>query len=188
MSDLKELAKKEQGEGSLSLDELEQINAIIDERDEIEIGANLREAASEQEQEGDLRAQIRDMTLPQKMKCAMFGNQTCRMLLVTDSNRLIQEAVLKNPQLQEREVHDFAKNKNMPENVLRRISDSKTWMKSYQLKLLLTNNPKTPLDLALKWVRFLRAGDLKRLGGSKNVSQVVANAAKKRAAELQKKR
>jgi len=132
----------------------------------------------------DIRSLIKDMTLPQKVKAAMFGNATCRALLIKDSQRVVQEAVLKNPQLQEREVHDFLKGSNTPELVIRRIADSKQWMKSYQAKYLLVSNPKTPIDLGLKWVRYLRRNELKRLAQSKGVSQVIATAARKRSAQI----
>ena len=47
----------------------------------------------------DLRTQMRDMTIPQKVKLALLGNSVARMLLISDPNRMIQEAVLKNPRL-----------------------------------------------------------------------------------------
>lgn len=139
------------------------------------------------EPSGDIRTLLQQMSLPEKVKAAMFGNSTCRGILITDSQRMIQEAVLKNPQLQEREVLEYARNPNVTDSVLRRISDSKQWSANYLLKYHLVLNPKTPQDIAMKWVRYLRQSDLKKVARSKNIGQVIANAAKKRLNEMQKK-
>ncbi len=177
---LKDLADKLFEDGAI--DEEERKAAYLG--DEAELAEKIKKESAE---EGDIRTLIRDMTLPQKMKAAMFGNATCRMLLIMDKNRLIQEAVLKNPQMQEREVVEFAKNKNMPELVLRKISDAKDWMKGYPIKLNLVMNPKTPVDVGLKWLKFLRNNDLKQVSNSKNVPQVIATMAKKIVADKQKR-
>lgn len=191
--ELQKVAVDLHSSGAVTLEELEELKGVLD---SIEHGEKLEEASlqsiadarPEDAESGDIRSQLRDMGIPQKVKLAMFGNATCRMLLISDSNRLVQEAVLKNPQIQEREVHEFAKNSNVSDNVLRRISDSKTWMKSYIIKLNLVLNPKTPQDISLKWLRYLRQPDLKRIGGSKNIPQVIATAAKKRIADMQQRK
>ncbi len=194
VKELRSLAADLKKVGGISADDLEKLHEAFDDFNSEEAkdsGKTLRELAGLKEEdssEGDIRAQLRDMGIPQKVKLAMFGNATCRMLLIGDANRLVQEAVLKNPQIQDREIYDFAKNSNIPENVLRRISDSKSWMKNYLAKLHLVLNPKTPSDVSLKWLRFLRSSDLKKIGSSKNVSQVVATAAKKRIADMQKRK
>lgn len=141
--------------------------------------------ASEEEVK-DIRAEIDDMTIPEKIKAAMLGNSTYRTILILDSNRLVQNAVLSNAQLQESEIEAFAKNKNISDGVLRTISGNRTWMKSYMLKVALVQNPKTPQDLSLKWLRFLRKNDLRKLARSKDVPNAVIVNARKRLAEAQK--
>ncbi len=135
----------------------------------------------------DIRALIRDMTIPQKMKLAMFGNATCRGLLAFDANRMIQDAVLKNPQLRQAEVEDFAKNPNCPEHVIRTIASSRDWTKSYQMKINLVFNPKTPQDISLKWLSYLRTSDIRNIAKSKNLPHTLATAARKRVAQMQKR-
>lgn len=146
------------------------------------------EAEEEEEEENrDLRAQIADMNVPQKMKLAMFGNSICRMLLITDKNRLIPQCVLKNPKLQMSEVEAFSKNSQIADYVLREIGGNKKWVKLYIIKLNLVMNPKTPQDVALKWLRYLRKSELRRIARSKNLPQIVAMTARKMLAHMEQK-
>lgn len=137
----------------------------------------------EEKPEKDIRAQIQEMKIPGKIKLAMFGNAVCRGLLINDKNRLIQQFVLRNPKLTIKEVEEFSKNANLSENVLRSIADKREFIAAYQVKLGLVLNPKTPLDVSLKWIRYIQSSDLKRISKSKGIPQVVASAAKKRLEE-----
>jgi hypothetical protein len=132
----------------------------------------------------DVRQEVSKMTLPQKIKAALFGNAACRAILVRDTNRMVQQFVLKNPRLQSAEVEEFAKNPNISEQVLRAIGGNQSWTKLYSTKLNLVLNPKTPSDVALKWLRYLTESDIKRIARSKNLPQVVIVAAKKRLTDL----
>lgn len=186
-SELLNLLKAEQESGRLSEEEGAAIQLFLAQGSPGDLSPHEREESQEgKSKEGDIRAQLRDMKLPQKMKLAMFGNSVCRSLLIFDANRLVQNAVLKNPQLQVTEVESFVKNNNCPEYVLRTVSASKSWMKGYVMKLNFVLNPKSPADLSLKWLSHLRHADLKRVAQSKNIPQVLANAAKKRVVDQAK--
>lgn len=200
-TDLEQIAEELRARGLISEEEAAEVKTVLldpqaggldpglaHEEDENKLGERESVASTiAKADEGDIRKLIKEMTLPQKMKAAMFGNSICRLLLISDSNRLVQEAVLKNPQIQEREVVEFAKNKNLSEFVLRRIGNSKSWMKGYTIKLNLVMNPKCPIDMALKWLKHLRIADLKRVASTKGVSQVVVTSARKRVADSQKR-
>lgn len=122
---------------------------------------------------------IREMSLPQKIKLALLGGQTARGILIRDTNRMIPQYVLENPKITENEVLDFAKNTQTDDQVLRLIGNNSSWTKSYALKYALVSNPKTPIDVALKWLKFLQEKDLGRLAKSKNVPQVVSSQCRK---------
>ena len=138
----------------------------------------------EDEASKDIRAQIAEMSVPQKIKLAMFGNAVCRGILILDPGKMIQQFVLKNPKLGINEIEAFAKNPNMSDFVLRTLSESKSWMRNYSLKVSIVSNPKTPGDVALKWLRYLQEGDLRKLASSKNIPQLVSSTAKKRLMEI----
>ncbi len=127
----------------------------------------------------DIRTQIANAGLSEKTKLAMFGSAIARGLLIRDPNKLIQQSVLKNPKLTGQEVEAFAKNANLSEQVIRLIAESRVHMKSKEIKIAIVRNPKTPVDIAMKWLRYLQNPEIKEIARSKSVSSVIANAAKR---------
>ena len=136
-------------------------------------------AKKESKDQSDLFARIRDMSIPQKIKLAMFGNKVARGLLIRDRNKQVPLFVLQNPRLGEEEVVEFAKNTNLDELVFRAIANNTTWMKSYHIKLNLVSNPRVPIDISLRWVKYLHDGELRILAKSKNIPQVIASQCRK---------
>jgi hypothetical protein len=145
------------------------------------------ELVAEVDLERDIRSQLADMTIPQKIKLALFGNAICRSLLILDASKMIQQFVLKNPKLGMNEVEAISKNTNVSESVLRTIADSRVWMKTYAVKLNIVMNPKTPGDVSLKWLRYVQEADLRRIAKSKNLPSIITTTAKKRVAEMGEK-
>lgn len=127
----------------------------------------------------NIRFRLTDMTMAQKIKLAMFGNAACRTILVLDPNKVVALAALNNPKMKDGEIEEVSKNKNVSDAVLRAISGKGEWMRSYTLKLNLVMNPKTPQDISMKWIRFLQMADLKKIGRSKNIPQLIATTARK---------
>lgn len=127
----------------------------------------------------DMFARIRDMTIPQKIKLAMFGNKSARGILIRDRNKQVPLFVLHNPRLGEEEVVEFARNTNLDELVFRAIMHNSTWMKNYSVKVNLVSNPKVPIDISLRWVKYLHDAELRMLAKSKNVPQVIASQCRK---------
>ncbi len=162
---------------SCSEEEKKDAELVIQGKDRIELPKAL---TADSDDSVDIRKLIDGMTLPQKMKLALFGSKQVRGLLIFDTNRLIQECVLKNPRMQVIEIEEFVRNTSLPDNVFRGIARNRDWMKSYAVKKGLVCNPKTPLDLSMRWLGFLNARDLKEISRSKNCPQVLANEARKR--------
>jgi hypothetical protein len=134
----------------------------------------------------DVRALLGELSVAEKVKAALMGNATVRSLLVLSPLRIVSLAVLKNPRIQLKEVYEFSKNKNTSDYVLRAISFKKEWIADYALKVAIISNPKTPKDVALKWIKFLRKTDLKKVSQSREVSSAVATAARKLYSQLAK--
>ncbi len=122
---------------------------------------------------------IRDMSVPQRIKLALFGNQQARALLIRDSNKQVSSVVLTNPRIGESEIFDFAKNTQLDALLLRKIGNNLTWMKGYSVKFALVSNPKTPADVSMKWLKFITDKDLHRLSKSKGIPQVIISQSKK---------
>lgn len=121
--------------------------------------------------------EISDLPVPDKIKLAMTGDKEARTILLRDSNKQVQEAVLNSPRITEAEIAAVANSRNIGDEILRKIASSREWMKNYQIRLGLVNNPKTPLPIGLKIVGTMMISDLKRLSKNKGVSNVLASAA-----------
>jgi hypothetical protein len=141
-----------------------------------------RAPATPQQEKEEKRAksryqEIQDMSVPDKVKLAMSGDKEARSILIKDSNRQIQMAVLDSPRITEPEIVSVANSRNVGEDILRKIAGNREWMKNYQIRLGLVNNPKTPLPIGLRIIGTLMISDLRRLGKSKGVSSVLTAAA-----------
>ena len=125
-----------------------------------------------------LHAQIAQMSVSQRIRRAMLGNATERSLLIRDRNKLVAQAAIRSPSIQENEVTRIAASRNVSEDVLRIIANDRQWTASHQIKLNLIMNPRCPYVFAAKLVPFLREHELKALAKSKNVTGAIVKAAK----------
>ncbi len=124
-----------------------------------------------------LYSQLANLTSAQKIKLALLGNMEARKLMIKESNRLIQESVVKNPRITNPEIQAIASNKQTSQEILRMISSNRTWMRKYALKLAMVQNPKTPQQVSFSLMNQLRTNELKTLAKSKAVSGQVAKQA-----------
>ncbi len=131
-----------------------------------------------------LEQRIRLMTISQKIRTATLGTSATRALLVRDKNRLVAQAVIRSPLLQENEAVSFAASRGVSEDVLRLIASNGELTKSHAIKFNLVSNPKTPMAQALRLLGHLRIDELRKLSKSKNVGGQIAKIAKQ---ELEKK-
>jgi hypothetical protein len=129
--------------------------------------------------EGNLYAAVQVMTVMQKIKLARIGGKGARSLLIRDRNRIVATAVLGSPKLTETEVTTFAQNRSIGDELLRIIANNREWTKSYQIKLALTMNPKTPIPQAVKFLNYLQDRDLRNLMKSKDVSNNISSHARR---------
>ncbi len=140
--------------------------------------APVKPKAQKEEQKAKSRFQeIQDMVVPDKVKLAMTGDKEARSILLKDSNKQVQEAVLDSPRISEMQIAAIANSRHVPDEILRKIALNRQWMKNYQVRLGLVNNPKTPLPIGLKIIGNLMVADLKRLSKNKGVSSVLSSAA-----------
>ncbi len=123
---------------------------------------------------------ICNMTAGEKIKLAHTGDRSIRNLLIKDKNRIVALSVLKNPKLTEQEVTMTASSTNTSEEILRDIANSREWMKSYNIKMAMVCNPRTPLSSSLKLIDYLRERDLKAMAKNKGVPGVLKAAAERK--------
>jgi hypothetical protein len=121
--------------------------------------------------------QVQEMTVTQKIRSATLGNATMRMLLVRDTNRLVSEAAAKSPRLTENEGVRIAASRAVSDDVLRIVAMNRELTRSYQVKLNLVTNPRTPFSFASRLLPHIRTNDLRSIARSKNVPGAVSRLA-----------
>jgi len=126
------------------------------------------------------------MSVSEKLDLARKGNKEARSILMRDSNRLVQLAVIQSPKITEGEVLMIAGNRQIDDEVLKYIANNREWLKNYQIRVALANNPKTPLPHALKQVVFLKERELTLLSKSKSVARALSTAAAQRLKQVKR--
>lgn len=127
---------------------------------------------------------INNLRLPEKVKLALEGTKTERMILMRDPNKLVVKSVLESPKVTEDEIIIFLNIKSVDKNIIEKIAKSKEWTKKYTIVLGLVNNPKTPVREGMNLVKKLHQRDLRLLSLNRNTNPVI----KKFASNLQKQR
>jgi hypothetical protein len=126
---------------------------------------------------------IGSLNAAQKIALALKGNREARSVLIRDSNRMIASAVIRSPRITEPEIAYAAQSRQVSDEVIRIIAQTRDMCRSYAVKVALCNNPKTPLPASMRLVHDLRKSDLKLLARSKNIASGLATLAKQLAGE-----
>jgi hypothetical protein len=154
--------------------------AIIEGRDDYVLPSDLLgEGADVEASKLNLQSRITQMKVGERLKLALKGGREARAILVRDPNHLVQRFVLLNPRISDEEVVAVAKNRTAERELLEMIGKKKEWINNYQVRLALVTNPKTPISIAVRYVRTLLMRDLRLLAKSKNVPVAVNGAAKR---------
>jgi hypothetical protein len=122
---------------------------------------------------------VSKLNVGQRIKLGFIGGKEERALLIRDTARLVQNAVLSSPKLSDAEAESFAASKNLQENVFREIARQRRFLKIYPVVRNLVNNPRCPLDISLTLVKTLQVYDLKSLRLNKNVPDTIRKVAAK---------
>jgi hypothetical protein len=142
----------------------------------------LRKSIKDEEgEEPDLTLTQRVMRLRtnQKILLASKGGKEERTLLIRESNRLIQVAVIRNGSITEGEVTYIAQMRTVGDDVMRIISLNREWMKKYTIVKNLVMNPKTPLPIALNLLKRINEFDMKLMAKDRNVPETLRREAKR---------
>jgi hypothetical protein len=149
-----------------------------------EASAADRAAALEQLETGEQKRvtvlqKIGRLSVGERIKLGFVGGREERAILIRDTARLVQNAVLNSPKVTDAEVEGYAGSKNLQESVFREIARQRRFIKLYSVVRNLTSNPKCPLDISLTLVKSLMVYDLKSLRHNKNVPDTIRKVAAK---------
>jgi hypothetical protein len=130
-----------------------------------------------QEREAAILQRIGTMTIRQKIQLALMGNREARAVLIRDSNKEISASVMHSPKLTVNEVEGFAAMRQVSEDVLRQIGNSKAWTRSYAVVRNLAKNPKTPPMISQRMLLRLHPKDLTLISRDRGVPEAVRRTA-----------
>lgn len=125
------------------------------------------------------RTPLTKLSIPVQIKLALTGKHARALEALGSTNKMVAYAGIRNPSITENDAARIARNKSMFEDVIRAICMNGDWTKSYQVKLSLVQNPKTPPRFVQTWMAMLRASDLKSLAKSKQVPSSVSTLARR---------
>ncbi|HET8891141.1 MAG TPA: hypothetical protein VFQ41_19720 [Candidatus Angelobacter sp.] len=141
--------------------------------------AALDEFEVEEQKRLTILQRVSKLNVGQRIKLGFIGSREERAILIRDTARLVQNAVLSSPKVTDAEVESFAGSKNLQENVFREIARQRRFLKLYPVVRNLVNNPKCPLDISLTLIKTLMVYDLKSLRHNKNVPDTIRKIAAK---------
>jgi hypothetical protein len=113
------------------------------------------------------------MKIKDRVKYALKGDREVRNILIRDSNRIVSEAVIKNPKITDQEVEKIAAMRTVSSDILRQIGLNRQWLRSYSVIHNLARNPRTPMPVIMAIIPRLMPRDLKALGANRNVPDAV---------------
>jgi len=126
-----------------------------------------------------LTQRVMKLRTNQKILLAQKGGKEERTLLIRESNRLIQVAVMLNGRITEGEVTYVAQMRTVHEEVLRIISRNREWMKKYPIVRNLVQNPRTPIAISLNLLKRINDFDMKLMVKDRNIAEVMRREAKR---------
>jgi len=124
-----------------------------------------------------LYLKVSKMNISEKIKLALKGNKSARMLLIKDSNKQVSINVLNNPKMTENEIELILKNRSIGEHIIREIAKKPAYVKNYNILKELVSHPKTPLNISMTLINRLRNHDIEALSKSRDIPSGLKNQA-----------
>ena len=126
------------------------------------------------------------MTVADKIDLAYKGSKEERRILIGDSNKLVGLAVLKARGMTLGEVELFASMRHLDDEIFRRISQNREWMRKLAVVHALVKNPGVPLAFTMPLVKQLGLRELRGLVRDPNLPEGVRITARKLMVEKRK--
>jgi len=137
------------------------------------------EEVPEDEEDLNISQRIQRMNIGQKIKAGMKGDKEARTILIKDTNRDVYMAVLKNPGLKENEIEMLTKNTGTNVEILRAIANNREWVANRNILNGLVMNPKTPVNLTIRFLSRLGRKDIEFIAKSRSLPVALRNNAKR---------
>ncbi len=132
-----------------------------------------------EEREAALTTRIARMSVRQKIQHALLGTREARSILIRDANKEVARSVLQSPKLSENEIETYASMRNVSEDILREIGNSRDWTRGYGVVHNLIKNPKTPPMVSQRLLFRLQSKDLSLLARDRGIPEAVRQGAQR---------
>ncbi len=173
-------------EGETLVTDLAIIEEIYEDDQIFNIASSKRDKASEKyEKESSPKKRIsvqnliNTLSVSGQIKLAFKGNKEARSILIRSPKKIIAQAVLQNPKINENEIEFYAKLRNISEDILRSIARNPEWVKKPSIMRGLLYNPKTPASIAMSFLSRITKKEIKDISKSKSLPQAIRIAAKR---------
>lgn len=172
-----EVPDAETDDSWLSLEYIEEIYEETEEKREEIVNKILGEFQFEEESLSGERIsminRIMRMNMKDRIRLAMKGDREARNILIRDPNRVVAQAVIKNPRITDQEIEKIASMRTVPEDVLRQIAINRQWARNYSVIHNLARNPRVPVGNVMGILTRLQQRDLLALSKNRNISDAV---------------
>jgi hypothetical protein len=142
------------------------VSAVLVGRDQPSMARSLSRERTPEEQDA-LRVPDfgmgRPVTLGERKSLARKNNREWIARVIRDPHPHVMRILLENPRLTESDVLRLCARRPVASDVLREVFQCPRWIVRYPIKVALTLNPYTPLDIALQLAPLLREQDLRRV-------------------------
>jgi hypothetical protein len=139
----------------------------------------VKEKKTPEQRAQSILQRIQKLSVSERIHLALRGNKEVRTILLRDTNKEVIITVLDNPKITDTEIEIIAKSRSVPDEILRKITKKREWMKNYAILFSVVTNPKTPAGIAVPLVSELKTRDLAIIANNRNISEGVRITAKK---------
>jgi len=137
------------------------------------------ERAIGEDERSSIAAQVAKLSVPAKVELAVKGNREVRRMLSRDANSMVARGVIGSPKLTEDDILSYAASSLTHEDVLRFIADSRQWTANRQVVSALVQNPRTPPQAAMRFLKGYQTSELRVLSQNRSLSATVRQEARR---------
>jgi len=131
-----------------------------------------------EEMEKKLVEELETMSEDRQMAIVEVGRHRIKQLMVRSPIASVAVAVVKHPDITPDDIYKIAQDRAAHTEAIKAICTNRDYIRVYNIKLKLALNPKTPVPMAMAFVRSLRLSDLKNIAKNNSVSKILQNTAK----------
>jgi hypothetical protein len=144
----------------------EAVRGVLEARDQPSLARALQRVQVDEEAETQKVPDFgkgRTVTLGERKSLARSNDRNLLARVLRDPHPHVIRILLGNPTLTENDVVRLCARRPVSTEVLREVFRSPRWIVRYQVKLALTLNKYTPLDIALQLAPHMQSQDLRRV-------------------------